>query len=318
MHAMQLRTRLAAALVTAALSSAWLAAPAFAQAEAGPATTGKPRRLAPGVLTVIPVQAEEAETFTDARPIVEIVEGIPNLDWTPHYLSKSNTLLEMAKEAVFRRSIWHLEFAFKPLRMIEVDIPLPTGKFERKQIWYMVYRVKNNGYHMSPSEQLDEFGHKLHKTTPINHPVRFFPQFVLEDRDSGKQYLDRLIPAATLPIRNREDPNTRLLNSVQMGQVEVAVSDERIDRSVWGVVTWEDLDPRMDFYSIYIEGLTNAYRWADPPGAFKPGDPPGKGRVFTQKMLQLNFWRPGDEFFLHEEEIRFGSPDDVDHRWVYR
>src|SRR5690606_1259012 len=97
---------------------------------------------------------------------------------------------------------------------------------------------------------------------------------------------------------------------------------------VWGVAMWEDIDPNIDFFSIYVGGLTNAYDWADPPGAFQAGDPPGKGRRFTQKMLQLNFWRPGDEHLEHEREIRFGvAPgradlygvgDGVAYRWVYQ
>ena len=31
------------------------------------------------------------------------------------------------------------------------------------------------------------------------------------------------------------------------------------DNSVWGLATWEDVDPRVDFFSVYIKGLTNAY-----------------------------------------------------------
>ena len=67
-----------------------------------------------------------------------------------------------------------------------------------------------------------------------------------------------------------------------------------------------------------IEGLTNAYRWEDPEGAWNDGDPPGTGRTFTTKTLQLNFWRPGDEFDPHEDEIRFGIPGKEPYRWMYR
>ena len=58
------------------------------------------------------------------------------------------------------------------------------------------------------------------------------------------------------------------------------------------------------------------------------GDPPGAGRKFTYKTLQLNFWRPGDEIQQNEREIRFGvapdraalyeSGEGVAYRWVYR
>ena len=81
------------------------------------------RTLAPGVLTVVPSASEDGETFSGPLPLVEVVTGIPDLDWVPNYTPKSNTLQELAKQVVLRRTIWHMEFAFKPLRMIEVDSP---------------------------------------------------------------------------------------------------------------------------------------------------------------------------------------------------
>ena len=105
---------------------------------------------------------------------------------------------------------------------------------------------------------------------------------------------------------------------------------------MWGVVTWEDVDPRIDFFSVYIRGLTNAFEFVDPPGAYRAGQPPGSGRLFTYKTLQLNFWRPGDSVLEHEGEIRYGVPVDtdpnaqayvldafglterLDHLWIYR
>ena len=87
-------------------------------------------------------------------------------------------------------------------------------------------------------------------------------------------------------------------------------------------------DPESDFISVYVTGLTNAYRWKDAPESFAAGDPPGKGRVFTRKTLQLNFWRPGDEYDENEQEIRFGVPqgqarfydsgEGVAYRWTFR
>src|SRR5690606_28242154 len=99
---------------------------------------------------------------------------------------------------------------------------------------------------------------------------------------------------------------------------------------------WEDVDPKTNFFSIFVQGLTNAYQFEDPEGAYKPGDPPGTGRKFTQKNLQLNFHRTGDAIALHEEEFSFGIPLDpdptrqaeilklynmqapLDYQWIYR
>lgn len=295
------------------------------------------RPLAPGVLTVIPAATEDGETFSGPLPLVEVVTGIPDLDWTPNFSPKSNTLQEMAKQVVLRRTIWELEFAFKPLRMIEVDIPQPTGVMQRKLIWYMVYRVSNRGLALSPTESVDAFGHKAYKVEKVNFPTRrFFPHFVLESREYQKSYLDRILPAAQIAIQARENPGTKLYNSVEMTRVQIPLSDERIERGVWGVVTWEDVDPRIDFFSVYVRGLTNAFEFSDPPGAYQAGQPPGTGRVYNYKTLQLNFWRPGDTVLEHEREIRYGVPVDsdpvlqahildsfglperLDHLWIYR
>ncbi len=297
----------------------------------------KIRPLAPGVLTVIPPETEPEETFSGPMPIVEVVQGIPNLEWTPNFDPKSNTLEAKAKRAIFRRPIWDLEFAFKPLRMLEIDIPQPTGKMQRKLIWYLVYRVKNKGYALQPKPISANDTNGPHDTQAVNYATRrFFPHFVLRSQDFDKEYLDQVIPAAQAAIQKREKPGVRIHNSVEMTGIKIPLSDDRVDRSVWGVATWQDVDPRIDYFSVYVRGLSNAFIFADTPGAYQAGDQPGKGRVFRFKTLQLNFWRPGDTAFEHEEEVRFGVPIDsdpavqqqilnrfdllqrLDHRWIYR
>jgi hypothetical protein len=102
----------------------------------------------------------------------------------------------------------------------------------------------------------------------------------------------------------------------------------RTARGAWGVAMWEDVDPELDFFSVYVSGVTNAYKWTDPPGAYKAGDGLGKGRKFARKQLQLNFWRPGDAVNPTEREIRYGvapgegaiyeAGEGVAYQWVYR
>jgi hypothetical protein len=286
------------------------------------------RQLAPGVLTTIPPDFNPEETVS-THDVQEITAN-PALAWKPEYTSASETLQGMSGNVKFRREIYCLEFSFKPMRMIEVDVPVAAGGTERRLVWYLVYSVRNTGQTLKPVE--GENG--VFTTAPgKGGPVRFMPQFVLESQDRqaaggrvSKSYLDRVIPAAVAAISQRETPGRMLLNSVEIAKQPIPVSD-RIDRSVWGVATWIDIDPRIDFFSVFVGGLTNAYRWKDPAN-FKPGDPPGKGRQFVYKTLQLNFWRPGDELQPNEREIRFGVPldkpdlynvgDGVAYRWVYR
>ena len=230
------------------------------------------------------------------RDVVELVAVDPKFDW--------------AKNRVFRRDIWALQFKFKPIRFVWIDIPQAEGVMERKLIRYLVYSVTNPGKIAHPVEQADG----TYKLEPVDNPVHFSPRFLLESLESNdnRAYPDRVIPLAMTPIRMREDPNRTLYNSVEMNR-DIAVGE-----TVWGVATWEDVDPRIDRFAIYVTGLTNAYQWVDEPGHYKVGDMIGTGRRLLRKTLRLNFWRPGDEYFQREDEIRFGIPGQVDYEWVYR
>jgi hypothetical protein len=195
-----------------------------------------------------------------------------------------------------------------------------------------VYRIRNTGAALKPVAE----GQGQFTAQPAEpSPRRFVPEFVIEahdvDRTGKKQfraYLDRIVPVAMDPIRRREAGGRLLHNSVTISDQEIPVVTNSEDEGVWGVAMWEDVDPSIDHFSIYVGGLTNAYDWADPPGAYAAGDPPGKGRRFTQKMLQLNFWRPGDEHDQHEREFRlgvapsranlYGVKEGVAHRWTYQ
>jgi hypothetical protein len=296
-------------------------------------------QFAPGILTAIPPSVDR----NDAVSIHDVVEirANPQLKWTPSKWLKwesatpdptNRTLFEMAKDAVFVQDVWCLEIAFKPLRMIEVDVPVASGGVRRKLVWYMVYRVRNTGAGLTAEVKPDGSFVTNEEGTD---PIRFLPQFVLASQDRtaagqplGKAYLDRIVPAAFEPIRRREFSTGTLLNSVQMTQQELHVEAGRTQRGAWGVAMWEDVDPEIDFFSIYIGGLTNAYRWDNPADAFKLGDAPGTGRLITRKKLQLNFWRPGDALDQSEREFRFGvAPGKADlygvgagvaYKWVYR
>jgi hypothetical protein len=274
---------------------------------------GRFRVLAPGVEVTIPPDRQEEETFS-THDVVEILRGIPGLEWKPNLSPQTQTLRQMATNTVFRREIWCLEFTFKPVRMIWVDVPQRNGAVERKLIWYMIYHVRNTGGHLKPTRQADG----TYVVQPSVRDVAFFPIFRLRSHEFQNEYLDRIIPVAIRAIQQKEDPNRTLLSSVDVSRKRIALSTELVDHSVWGVATWEDIDPRVDYFSVYIEGLSNAYKWVDPPEGFKQGDPPTTGRVLLEKNLVLNFWRPGDQFVEDQRVIRYGIPGQVDYRWEYR
>jgi hypothetical protein len=321
-----------------------------------------------GVLKQVPPQPLDGETFSGPLALQDVVEGLKEIDYAPNFEAKSKTVYERAKEVTLRRSIWALEFDFKPVRMIEVDVPQPEGRMRRKLIWYLLYRVRNLGGHLEPKDQPGQTDdvrtrlaanqstdaekaaaqqelerYRVYEAAPVDQlpeqafpQVMFFPSLVLKAHDREKEYLDRVIPSAVEAIAKRERVGRPIYDSVTISRQRIEVTTADKDNSVWGVATWEDVDPRIDFFSIFVQGLTNAYRFTDKAEAYQPGDKPGAGRSFTRKTLVLHFWRPGDTIQEHEKEIRYGMPieteaaaqaavnakygeeDRLDYRWTYR
>ncbi len=276
------------------------------------------RKLGPGAETIIPAKPDPQDTVTQ-HDMVEIQSSGAKLDWKPATQAATETLGVKTKDIPFRRGASYLQFAFKPLRVMYVDIPAPGGHLDRRQIWYMVYRVTNFGEHLdADSNSKDGKSQIATGVPPSNEEVFFHPQFVLESQKYGKAYLDRVLPLAVEAIEKREDPRRHLLNSAEMSEQPIPLSTPGNDRSVWGVATWEHVDPRIDYFSIYVKGLSSAYRFKDPEGAYNKNGEPGNGRIYAQKTLKLNFWRPGDDREINESDIYFGIPGQVDHEWVFR
>lgn len=258
------------------------------------ATAAPASRLARGAMITVEPDLNVSETVA-RHDVVELLAVDGKYDW--------------AKDATFRRDVWGLQFQFKPVRYVWVDIPQASGMMQRKLIRYLVYAVHNPGKALHPVAA--ENG--VFKTERVDLPIRFIPKFLFEIPKLEKSYPDRTIPLAVRLIRQREDSSVQLLSGDEISGREIAVG-----ATLWGIATWEDVDPRMDHFSIYVEGLTNAYQWTDEAGTYKVGSPLGTGRRLARKMLKLNFWRPGDEYFEHEDEIRYPAPGQVDYEWVYR
>ncbi len=292
------------------------------------------RRLAPNALTVIPpstrsdfevlwrheppenAAAQDGAAVADAEPgqvstleLFEVTRGLAaERSWKPQRAAGNTTLVERSKALEFPRDIWCLEFAFKPLRFIEVDVPVAELRMRRKKVWYLVYRVRNTGGRRTVIEADDR---SQRKTEAFDTPVRFIPHFVLESlegvaEDDGEAayrgYLDRVIPSALGQIRRREDPNRELFDSASMCASDIPPGGER-----WGVAMWEDVDPRLDFFTISIRGLTNAIHWRVKRDAAFAGDTiPASQMDHALVSLRLDFWRPGDDRDEVEEEIHVG------------
>jgi len=261
------------AILVLAIGSTVASLQAAAPVEREARRSGGPfRNLAPGVERHIDPERKVSETFSH-HDIVELLRVDPSFGW--------------AKNVIFRHRVADLQFIYKPVRFVTLDLPAADGTLQPTKVWYLVYRVVNR--------QAD--------------PFRFVPRFQLETVDRGVFYGDVLLPQAVAAIRQREDPARHLRSTVEMTG-PIPSSPEGQEISVWGVACWTGVDPRTDRFSIFVGGLSNAYQWVDLP----EGD-----RELTYKTLQLDFWRPSDEFHAHEGEIRRGFPEqDVDYHWVYR
>jgi hypothetical protein len=252
------------------------------------------RKLAPGVMQDV-IRDHKADETIEHNPITELLYIDPTFDF--------------AKDVPFRHEVWMLDFKYKPIRMIWADIPGPDGRMRRKQIWYLVYEVTNSGQTYRSVED-----DKLYKLVTEDKPVRFSPVFTLEVHNllrkevegSAKAHVEQLIPIVIPNIRAREDKNREFLTSEQMPLKELKVGE-----TAWGIATWQDIDPNNVWFSVYVEGLTNAYTFSDDPAKYaafkkKAGNEPF--REIRSKVLKLNFWRPGDEFTVKETQVRSGVP----------
>lgn len=279
-----------------------------AAAEGRPGPKNGFRTLAPGVLTVIPPRAS-SDSHAIRGDLLEVTRGLAReRQWTPKQAAANTTLLERAKNREFERAIWCLEFAFKPPRLIDVDVPAGELKMQRKRLWYLVYRVRNTGGRRTVIDKDDPTKRTVEA---VEMPVRFVPHFVLESLEgltesegdtAYRSYLDRVVPNAMGPIRRREDPARELFDSASMSATEIPPGGER-----WGVAVWEDIDPRIDFFTISVRGLTNAIRWREKAGAtFAKNLPPAAEMDHALESLRLDFWRPGDDRDEVEDEMSVG------------
>jgi hypothetical protein len=307
-----------AAIAIGLSASHWMVSPptGYAQ-ENAPATPGavaeqEPVRtatsqFAPGVLSVIAPAPHADETFAGPTELQSLIDAHPEIEWgapdfvegRPNFDARTRTLIEMARQVIYRREIYCFEFSFKPLRQIYIDVPQPSGKMARKLVWYMVYQVRYRGGDLRPAA--DEVGGvPLYKRVEaVSYDSRrVFPMLVLEDFVSGKKYLDRVLPTAKDKIAAREQITAKLHDSIEITTVDIERSSDEATPGVWGVATWEDVDPTIDFLSIFVYGLTNAFRQ----------DGEGPDAPYTKKALQLNFYRPGDAIRQTEDRVRFGVP----------
>ncbi len=274
---------------------------------AGAAERQAYRPLAAGVLTEItPDDSMAAITARVDVPATIREVKIPN--WKPETSPRDRTLRGQFETSVdgrpngheVKRDIWCLGFAFKPPRLIDVDVPVAGLKMARRRLWYLVYRVKNEGV---LTIEIDAVDSSRREPKRVERPIRFVPLFVLESRQAVaeaeglaayRSYADRIVPTAIPEIERRERVGRPLLDTAAMAAGEIAPGEER-----WGVAIWENVHPDIHFFSIIASGLTNRFQ-------VRPSEAVGAAPSLAIESLRLDFWHRGDDRNPAEAEIGLG------------
>lgn len=267
----------------------------------------QPKPLAPGVLKIIPANIDARDSYSLPLPLT----GLECENYEPNYAPVVETLFGQTRNNVFFRDVYQYELGFLPLRQAVLQLANDSGGLSSENVWYMIYRIRNTGSNLTYDKVQDE------KTGHVNHVLkrdgedfeinsRFIPHFYLNGwvKGAGQQYsrvtyLDQIDHEAISKIRKIEDRNRVLFDKVEMMNAKFPVIKSLSDDGVWGVAVWRNVDPKIDYVTVQIRGLTNAYRIH----ARSDGE-----REFKHRYLQLNFWRPGDRVRQDEDEITYGIP----------
>src|SRR4051794_11711844 len=204
--------RLSFALIAASIGTC----AARAQEGAKPAAPAEPAKPAEELDHPEPIPQFELA----ALPTTPVRRGFPGFN----VQLVDASLLPRDKEG-----IWVLDFAFKPVRIIQVEV---DGR--RKQVHYLWYRVINR----------------------TGKPRMFVPQFTLVT-DTGQRLEDTVLPQAVRNIQAREDPSIPLLGAVNVMGTIPPSRKQGIDDAVYGVAGSEGGDPKADRVSVYVPGLSD-------------------------------------------------------------
>jgi hypothetical protein len=170
---------------------------------------------------------------------------------------------------------WELKFTHATPKRIVVNVP---GESVPQAFWYMTYTVENDG----KEERM------------------FLPDFQIALQDGRTIRSDNNIsPVVFEAIKHQANdpllqPYLKIAGLLRVGE------DEAKD----GVAIWREPMPRLEHFSIFVQGLSG-----EAVTVQGPKDKP----VILRKTLQLNYIYRGDEFYPGLTQVDQDSQD-----WVMR
>ena len=97
------------------------------------------RKLADGVLNVIAPEIDIRDTHSRPMPL----PGLVAEQYVPEVFPESETLYSTTRQVTFFRDVYQYEFAFLPLRQMELESVTPQGQPRKVNVWYLVYRIRD-------------------------------------------------------------------------------------------------------------------------------------------------------------------------------
>jgi len=221
-------------------------------------------------------------------------------------------------------ALWIGEVQFKPLRLIRLSwTDATTGKTQQEIVRYMVYRMIRRDYTELAGAEKQDLELKLADpgTDPSNvldadnsRPLQM-PRFLLQADEVDGTPVASWQDEVNVSIQNavfaremgRRGLNLKLFNSVEglqeIGEPVPTGDPDALQKAVYGVAVWRNVDDKADFFTVYMSGFSNAYRISrDATG----------NQVVEEKVVIQKFERPGDEFRQEELEYRLVLDADLD------
>ena len=273
--------------------------------------------------------------FATIRPSCLVIALLPAIgvatclaqsepELTGGFETSSGTPVAVA-EVLAQPELWVMNVQFKPMRLMRLQVTDPqTGRRRLELIWYLVWRAENRT--LGVKQEIEQ-RRAASDRVPVNPDENqlgsaipdptFAPGITLVTRDEGQQeiYPDVVLPEIHAEIEKREgiqisggqrNPLKHMVQTVgPVPPVADEVSTDEKDRVIHGVAVWRNVDPKTDYFSVFMTGFSNGYRLVSGPN---------KELLVARKTIVQDFWRPGDQFEQEEREFRFeGEP-----RWIYR